>query len=73
MSINSEALTLVLSRRLAIADGRNQQQAMIHTARQLRAETHSKDTYESLGIFLTATPAERQKIVELSERMFIAL
>ena len=72
MSVNSEALTLVLSRRLAIADGRNQQQAMIHTARVLRTETHSKDTYESLGIFLTATPAERQKILDVSERMFLS-
>jgi hypothetical protein len=72
VSVNSEALTLVLSRRLAIADGRNQQQAMIHTARVLRTETHSKDTYESLGIFLTATPAERQKILDVSERMFLS-
>lgn len=35
MSINSEALALVLSRRLAMADGRNQQQAIIHTAQML--------------------------------------
>lgn len=68
--INSEALTLALSRRLAIADDRNQQQAMLQTARKLRSETKNKDTYESLGIFITATPAERQKIVELTERMF---
>lgn len=72
MAINSEALTLALSRRLAIADGRNQQQAMIHTARTLRAETHNHDTYESLGVFLTAAPSDRQRIVELTERMFIA-
>ena len=72
MSINSECLTLCLSRRLAMADGRNQQQAMIQTARIIRQETKRKDTYESLGVFLTATPAERQKIIELSERMFLA-
>jgi hypothetical protein len=71
MSINSEALTLVLSRRLAIVDGRNQQEAMIHTARRLRAETRNRDTYESLGIFLSAAPAERQKVVDMSERMFL--
>ncbi len=70
MSINSEALTLVLSRRLAIADGRNQQAAMIHTARVLRAETKNPDTYQSLGAFLTTTPAERQKILEVTEGMF---
>lgn len=71
MAINSEALTLALSRRLAVVDGRNQQQAMIHTARILRAETHNRDTYESLGIFLTAAPADRQRVVELTERMFL--
>ena len=70
MSINSEALTLALSRRLAIADGRNQQQAMIHTARVLRAETKNPVTYNTLGEFLTATPAERQKILETTEWMF---
>lgn len=71
MAINSEALTLVLSRRLAIADGRNVQQSMIHTARRLRAQTHNRDTYESLGMFLTASPDDRVRIVELSERMFL--
>jgi hypothetical protein len=70
MSINSEALTLALSRRLAIADGRSQQQAMIHTARVLRAETKNPDTYQTLGVFLTATPAERQKILAVTEGMF---
>jgi hypothetical protein len=70
MTTNSEALTLALSRRLAIADGRNQQQAMIHTARVLRAETKNTDTYQSLGVFLTATPAERQKILAVTEGMF---
>jgi hypothetical protein len=70
MSINSEALTLALSRRLAIVDGRNQQAAMIHTARVLRAETKKPDTYQSLGVFLTATPAERQRILAVTEGMF---
>ena len=71
MSINAEALTLCLSRRLAMADGRNQQAAMIDTARKIRRQTKSRDTYESLGLFLTATPQERQKVVALSERMFL--
>lgn len=73
MAINSEALTLALSRRLAIADGRNPQQAMIHTARVIRNETRNKDTYESLGIFLTATAAERVMAVAMSERMFLTI
>ena len=68
---NFEAVTLCLSRRLAQADGRNQQAAMIHTARVIRQETKSKDSYESLGLFLTATPAERQKVVEMTERMLL--
>lgn len=72
MAVNSEALTLVLSWRLAIADGRNQQQAMIHTARVIRNETRNKDTYESLGIFLSATPAERVMAVDVSERLFLS-
>ena len=71
MSINSEDLTIALSSRLAIVDGRNQQAAMIHTARVLRSETKNRDTYESLGVFLTATPSERQRIVEVTERMFL--
>jgi hypothetical protein len=70
-NINTEAVTLCLSRRIAMKEGRNQQAAMIHTARVIRAETKSKDSYESLGLFLTATPAERQKVVELTERMLL--
>lgn len=71
MNINAEALTLYLSRRLAIADGRNQQQAMMQTARIIRQQTKRKDTYEALGIFLTATPEGWEKIVALSEKMLI--
>lgn len=70
-NINNEAVTLCLSRRMAQAYNGNQQAAMIHTARVIRAETKSKDSYESLGLFLTATPAERQKVVELTERMLL--
>jgi hypothetical protein len=69
--LNSHALTLALSRRLAIAEGRNAQQAMIHTARTIRSETKNQDTYASLGIFLTATPAEKDATVALTERMFL--
>lgn len=72
MSINGDGLTIALSRRLAIVDGRNQQQAMIQTARTIRRETKNKDTYESLGVFLTATPEEKDKTIELVERMFLA-
>lgn len=71
MSINSEGLTIALSRRLAINEGRNAQLAMIQTARTIRRETKNKDTYESLGVFLTATPEEKDKTIALVERMFL--
>lgn len=72
MSINGDGLTIALSRRLAIVDGRNSQQAMIQTARTIRRETKNRETYESLGVFLTATPEEKDKTIELVERMFLA-
>lgn len=72
MSINSEALTLALSRRLAIADNRNQQQAMIHTARLIRVETKNKNAYKALGEFITCSDAEREAIAAVSEKMFLS-
>ena len=72
MSINGDGLTIALSRRLAIVDGRNSQQAMIQTTRTIRRETKNRETYESLGVFLTATPEEKDKTIELVERMFLA-
>ena len=68
--MNSEALTLTLSRRLAIADGRNQQEAIIATARLLRSETKSSTAYAALGDFITCQPGNRQKIINEMERMF---
>ena len=69
--MNSEGLTLVLSRRLAIADGRNQQAAMEHCARQLRASTKCQTSYDALGDFLSAKPVERQQIINVSEGLFL--
>lgn len=66
---NSDILTLALSRQLAIADGRNTQAAMIATARTIRARTKDSDTYESLGLFITATPTERHTILNMTEGM----
>lgn len=70
MDINSEALTLALSRRLAIADGRNQQAAMVQCAARL-LDGAIPETKHSLLQFIAATPAERQRIVSLTERMFL--
>ena len=71
MNPNSEALTLCLSRQLARVDGRNQQQAMIQTARIIRRETKSHEVFESLGLFINATPTERMAIAQFSERQFL--
>jgi hypothetical protein len=64
-----EALTLCLSRAIARLEQRNQQEAMLHTARQLRAATRDTDTYNALGDFISATPPERQAIVTLIRGM----
>lgn len=66
--MKSDAITLCLSRRFAMLEGRNQQAAMIATARIIREETKGRETYAALGDFLTATPAERQIIVDICER-----
>lgn len=71
-NINTEAVTLCLSRRIAMKEGRNQQAAMIQTARKLRAQTKNSEAYSLLGEFITATPAERVAIVSTVERMFLA-
>lgn len=70
--MKSESITLALSRQLAMADNRNPQAAVMHTARALRAETKSKETYKALGEFITCTAAERQIIMEATERMIDA-
>lgn len=68
---NSIALNLALSRRLAMVDGRNQQEAMIGCARKAREETKSKANYHMLGEFITAKPHDRQAMVELMELSFL--
>ena len=70
MAVNSEALTLALSRRLAIADGRNQQQAMIQCAARL-LEGASPTIKHTVIQFIATTPSERQAAVAVTERMFI--
>jgi ribosomal 50S subunit-associated protein YjgA (DUF615 family) len=69
MNNRSSALTLCLSRAIARLEQRNQQEAMLHTARQLRAATHDTGTYNALGDFISATPPERQAIVTLIRGM----
>ena len=66
--MKSDAITLCLSRRFAMLEGRNQQAAMIATARIIREETKDRETHAALGDFLTAAPAERHIIVDICER-----
>jgi hypothetical protein len=69
MNINSEALTLALSRRLAIADKRNQQAVIIQTAARLLSGADA-ETKDSLMRLIAATPSERQRILNLTEAGF---
>lgn len=69
--MNSDALTLALSRLIAIAERRNQQESIVATARRIRATTKDKTTYSALGDFITCSPAERQKILNVTEGLFL--
>jgi hypothetical protein len=71
MSINSEALTLALSRRLAQADKRNQQATIIQTAARLLSGADA-ETKDSLMRVIAATPSERQIIISLTEKTLLA-
>ena len=71
MNINSEALTLALSRRLAIADKRPQQAAIIQTAARLLSGADA-ETKDSLMRLIAATPSERQIIINLTEKSLLA-
>lgn len=66
--MQSDAIKLCLSRRFAMLEGRNQQAAMIATARIIREETKDRETYAALGEFITATPRDRQIIVDVAEQ-----
>ena len=68
--INSQALTIALSRRLAMSDKRNQQQAIIQTASRLM-DGATGTTNAALIDLISATPAEKQKIVDAVEKMFL--
>lgn len=67
----SESLTLALSYRLAIADGRNVQTAILQTARNLRQSTKNERQYATLGAFINAKPEERLTIAAGIEQMYL--
>ena len=71
MTTNTEALTIALARRLAIADQRPQQAAIIQTAARMMTQTQDAQTKRACLDLIAASPAERQKIVGLTEKLFL--
>lgn len=71
MTINSQSLTIALARQLAIADKRPQQAAIVQTAARLLSESEG-ETKESLMLLIAATPAQRQQIVSVMDKMFLS-
>jgi hypothetical protein len=71
MTTNAEALTIALARRLAIADKRPQQAAIIQTAARMMTQTQDPQTKRACLDLIAASPAERQKIVALTEKLFL--
>ena len=70
MSINGQATTIALARRLAMADNRNQQAAIVQRAARM-LEGADDETKDGLMRLIAATPAQRQEIVGLTERMIL--
>ena len=68
--MNYEAFVLCLARRFAALENRNQQSAMVSAARRLRKEA-TGENYLRLGDFITASPVERQLIVNEMERIIL--
>jgi len=71
MTTNSQATTIALARRLAMADNRNQQAAIVQCAARM-LEGADDETKGSLMRLIAATPAQRQGIVGLTERLILA-
>lgn len=68
---NSEALTICLARRLAISEKRPQQAAIIQTAAMMLTQTQDERTKRACLDLIAASPGERQKIVALTEKLFL--
>ena len=71
-NINTEALTIALARRLAIADQRPQQAAIIQTAARMMVQTQDARTKARCLELIAATPQERQRVVALTEKLFLS-
>ena len=68
---NYAGLAICLSRRLAQSDKTNQQAAIIQTAARLLSGADD-ETKESLMRLIGATPLERQRVLNLTESLFLA-
>jgi hypothetical protein len=71
MTTNTEALNIALARRLAIADQRPQQAAIIQTAARMMTQTKDPQTKRACLDLIAASPSERQRIVALTEKLFL--
>ena len=71
MTTNTEALNIALARRLAIADKRPQQAAIIQTAARMMVQTQDARTKVRCMELIAATPQERQRAVALTEKLFL--
>jgi hypothetical protein len=72
MTTNTEALNIALARRLAIADKRPQQAAVIQTAASMMAQTQDPQTKRACLDLIAASPSEHQRIVSLTEKLFLS-
>jgi hypothetical protein len=68
---NYSGLAICIARRLAQADKTNQQAAIIQTAARLLSGADD-ETKESLMRLIGATPLERQRVLNLTESLFLA-
>lgn len=68
---NYAGLTICIARRLAQADKKPQQAAIIQTAARLLSGADD-ETKESLMRLIAATPSDRQRVLNLTESLFLA-
>ena len=71
MTTNTEALNIALARRLAIADQRPQQAVIIQTAARMMTQAQDEQTKQACLDLIAASPSERQRIVALTEKLFL--
>ena len=68
---NYAGLTICIARRLAQSSKANQQAAIVQTAARLLSGADD-ETKESLMRLIAATPSERQRVLNLTEALFLA-